>query len=126
MTLLAEKQVHASEGNPYVMIPDERLATIRAAMEDGTWHEGTAVVHNIKRGWTSKVASTITLSAWDCVSTIGWVCPLFEQDQAITVWDMGSIPNHFDGEAVRPCGGIHIYAAAFHGGACLQGMNTML
>ncbi len=49
--LLARMQENASEGNPYVLIPNDRLMTIKAAKEAGTWNEGQQLINNIKRDW---------------------------------------------------------------------------
>jgi len=53
--LLTRLQATADEGNPYVFLSAERVATIRAAMQAGTWVANSHVANNLRRRWLAIV-----------------------------------------------------------------------
>ena len=54
--LLTRLQAQADAGNPYVLIPTDRLRHIQAAKAVGTWREGQAVINNLERDWRQLVS----------------------------------------------------------------------
>lgn len=49
LKFLVDIQLNAPEGNPYIFISPQRLATIAKRIEAGKWNERSEVVHNVWR-----------------------------------------------------------------------------